>query len=50
MMIRVVLTIAIGFSGLFIATAINQPATPTAQPAIAPATVTPCNCPGVNPP
>ena len=43
-MIRVILTIVIGFSGLFIATALNQPATPTAQP-----TVSPCNCPGGSP-
>jgi len=41
MMIRVVLTIALGFSGIFIATVLNHG--PTAQPAIAPS---PCNCPG----
>lgn len=44
MMIRVVLTIALGFSGIFIATAINQPA--ATQPA---PTVSPCNCPGGSP-
>ena len=38
-MIRVVLTIVIGLSGIFIATALNHGT--TAQPA-----VSPCNCPG----
>jgi len=40
-MIRVILIVALGMSGVFIATALNHGT--TAQPAIAPS---PCNCPG----
>ena len=38
-MLRVILVLALGFSGIFIAVALNPPA-----PAIAP--TAPCNCPG----
>lgn len=42
-MTRVILTVALGLSGIFIATALNPPIAPTAQPA------TPSNCPGGSP-
>ena len=40
-MIRVILILALGFSGIFIAVAMNPPV-----PAIAPTAPAPCNCPG----
>lgn len=43
-MLRVILILALGFSGIFLAVAMNPP-TPAIAPTAAP-TVSPCNCPG----
>lgn len=43
-MLRVILILALGFSGIFIAVSLNPPV-PAIAPTAAP-TSTPCNCPG----